>query len=251
MFASTNIDMYELGRAGNVDELKRAISRNPSNLNGPNFQRNALMAAVRFGQLKAVKYLLEQGADLYRIDEDRQTVLYYALRGFSCKNSKRNPNISKEILKILVAHETKLRQENPDLYKRKLLLQDIKDGFPWLPLDAIRFNRDAKPYEAEIRALFQKQAEEIKAYPGYNKAECMQPDPLPAPDMYAKMAEYTEPSDLSFYSVISTGFSSVKEGMISTISSVSCIFRSSYQGENYQLVTEESSAHEHNVLKYE
>jgi len=156
---------------------------------------------------------------------------------------------------MLVNHEIKQRQNNPGLYKDQPLLQNRSDSSLWTsPLESICYIPDAKSHETEILALFTTQASELKVKLYHNESGNTQPAPLPeqqeVPDMYAKLAEYTEPSP-SFYEVISTGLNSVKEGMLSTLASVSCIFRPGSLDKDYQLLTPETSVRENNDLKCE
>lgn len=91
---------YRAARLGDVETLKR-LSEDREKQPIDRVDGNgvtALMVASRNGQLEAVRFLLESGADAKRADKDWQTALGYAVLG-SADDDKR-----RAVTKLLLEH---------------------------------------------------------------------------------------------------------------------------------------------------
>jgi len=162
--SSSKVNWYKLGAEGDIKKLEAAIRKHKGGINGLSVEiSNALRSAVYNGQTDMVVFLLNQGTDIYAIDELNSTILYQLIIGFACAKGKQNLEVFKEILRILLDHEVELRDKKPIKYMEHPLLKDIKDHSPWLPLERIKLMKEIQEHAPLVKELFEQQARKINA----------------------------------------------------------------------------------------
>lgn len=111
-------------------------------------QDTPLYIACDGGHIEVVKLFLQRNANIYLKNLHLNTMLLNALIALKVNIKKSSCDDEKaalqeryfEVCKLLLQHEFKIRKENPEMYKEKLLLLDIENELKMTPRGYLKRN---------------------------------------------------------------------------------------------------------------